>query len=100
MDEPIANEPNGPVEVPRDRAADLRRLFSVVRRRAPLVLLCVIATAAVAVGISLLQQKEYSASASILFRNSQFAQDLFGSGGSSAVNASPLREAATNEKLV
>lgn len=52
-----------------------------------------------AVGFSLLQQKEYTASASLLFRDPGFAQDLFGSSVGSA-NPDPTREAATNVKLV
>jgi capsular exopolysaccharide synthesis family protein len=58
-----------------------------------------VVTTVVAVGISLLQEKQYSATASLLFRNPGFAQDLFGSSSTPAVT-DPTREAATNEKLV
>ncbi|MFT3865058.1 MAG: polysaccharide biosynthesis tyrosine autokinase [Solirubrobacterales bacterium] len=77
---------------------DLERALAVARRRWPLVLLCLVVTAAAALAYSLLQQKEYSSTASLLFRQQQFAQDLFGSSTTPA-NASPVREAATNEKL-
>lgn len=56
-----------------------------------------VATAA-AVGISLLQTKEYSASASLLFRDPQFAEQLLGTPV--AGQTDPTREAATNLKLV
>lgn len=50
-------------------------------------------------GISLLQEKQYSASSSLLFRNPGFAEDLFGSS-TTAPSLDPGREAATNERLV
>lgn len=61
--------------------------------------LCFVVTAAAAFGFSELQQKEYSASASLLFRNPGFAEDLFGTTATAA-NPVATREAATNEKLV
>jgi capsular exopolysaccharide synthesis family protein len=51
------------------------------------------------VGISLLQEKQYSASASLLFRNPGYAQNLFGNTVTTP-ETDPTREAATNEKLV
>ena len=57
--------------------ADLERILAILRRRAGSCR-CLVVTAAAAVGFSLLQQKEYSASASLLFRNPGFAEDLFG----------------------
>jgi capsular exopolysaccharide synthesis family protein len=74
-------------------------MLAILRRRAPLIVVCLIATAAVAFGVSELQTKEYSASATLLFRNPGFAEDLFGTS-SGAVGSTPAREAATNEKLV
>ena len=82
-----------------NRQTDLERVIAILRRRAGLILLCLVVTTAAAVGFSLLQQKEYSASASLLFRNPGFAEDLFGTSATS-VNPVPTREAATNEKLV
>jgi capsular exopolysaccharide synthesis family protein len=79
--------------------ADLERVIAILRRRAGLIALCFVVTAAAAVGFSLLQEKQYSASASLLFRNPGFAEDLFGTSATS-VNPVPTREAATNEKLV
>lgn len=82
-----------------NRSADLERVIAILRRRAGLILLCLVVTTVAAVGFSLLQQKQYSASASLLFRNPGFAEDLFGSGAAATV-PSPTREAATNAKLV
>jgi polysaccharide biosynthesis transport protein len=75
------------------------RALTVLRRRWSLVALCVLIAGGVAFGVSELQQKEYSASASLLFRNPGFAEDLFSSTPTTA-SVDPAREAATNEKLV
>ena len=71
----------------------------MLRRRAGLILMCVAITTVAAVAISLLQEKQYSASASLLFRNPGFAENLFGNSTESPAT-DPTREAATNEKLV
>ncbi len=74
-------------------------MLVVLRRRAWLIVLCAVVAGGAAFGFSKLQQKEYSASASLLFRNPGFAEDLFGSTNP-GFNSNPTREAATNEKLV
>jgi capsular exopolysaccharide synthesis family protein len=81
------------------RQADLDRVLGILRRRAGLIALCFVVVAAAAFGLSELQTKQYSASASLLFRNPGFAEELF---GTSTVNSSldPAREAATNQWLV
>jgi succinoglycan biosynthesis transport protein ExoP len=81
------------------RRNDLERILAILRRRAGLILLCLFVTAAAAFGFSELQQKQYSASASLLFRNPGFAEDLFGTS-TSLPSTDPTREAATNQKLV
>jgi polysaccharide biosynthesis transport protein len=78
---------------------DLERYLRVLRRRFLLILLCAVVAAAAAIGISLLQTKEYSATASLLFRNPGFAQDLFGND-TTQQSTDPTREAATNQALV
>jgi capsular exopolysaccharide synthesis family protein len=77
----------------------LRQVLQSAQRRWPIVVLCVLLTPAAAVALSLLQEKEYTASASLLFRDPQFDQKLF---GSTFVQNSrdPNREAATNLTLV
>jgi capsular exopolysaccharide synthesis family protein len=73
--------------------------MSVLRRRIPLIVVCVIVAGGAAFGISEVQQKQYSATASLLFRNPGFAEDLFGSTAATETT-DPEREAATNQKLV
>jgi succinoglycan biosynthesis transport protein ExoP len=92
----ILNESTGQQS---ERRTDFERIGAIFRRRWWVVVLCLILGASGALGVSLLQQKQYSASASLLFRDLGFAQDLFG-GAESSVTADPTREAATNEKLV
>jgi len=79
--------------------SDLGGAISVLRRRAGLILLCVAIATVAAVGVSLVQEKQYSASASLLFRNPGFAESLFGNSVTTPAT-DPTREAATNEKLV
>ena len=79
--------------------SDLGGAIAVLRRRAGLILLCVAVATAAAVGISLVKEKQYSASASLLFRNPGFAESLFGNSVTTPAT-DPTREAATNEKLV
>lgn len=82
-----------------DRDTDIVGAITTLRRRAGLILLCVVITAAAAVGFSLFQQKQYSAAASLLFRDPGFAQSLFGNDAAST-SPDPSREAATNQELV
>jgi tyrosine-protein kinase len=79
--------------------SDLGGAIAVLRRRAGLILLCVAIATVGAVGFSLAQEKQYSASASLLFRNPGFAESLFGNSVTTPAT-DPTREAATNEKLV
>jgi capsular exopolysaccharide synthesis family protein len=81
------------------RRSDFERIVHVLRRHLRLILLCLVVAAAAASGFSLLQTKEYTASASLLFRNPGFAEDVFGTSPSSSPT-DPTREAATNQQLV
>jgi polysaccharide biosynthesis transport protein len=74
-------------------------LLRVLRRRIGVVLACLVLVPAAALAVSLSQEKQYSASASLLFRDPQFDQKLFGSTVFSR-QVDPAREAATNVKLV
>jgi capsular exopolysaccharide synthesis family protein len=78
---------------------DFERILAILRRRSLLIGLCTLGIALAAFGWSALQQKEYSSSASLLFRNPGFAEDLFGTSQTTSIT-DPTREAATNEKLV
>jgi Mrp family chromosome partitioning ATPase/capsular polysaccharide biosynthesis protein len=81
------------------RRSDFERIVHVLRRHLRLILLCLVLAAAAATGFSLLQTKEYTASASLLFRNPGFAEDVVGTSPSSSPT-DPTREAATNQQLV
>jgi receptor protein-tyrosine kinase len=76
----------------------VEQTLRVLRRRWPLVLVCVAVVAAAAVGFSLAQRKAYTASASLLFRDPGFDQKLFGTSYF-VPNTDPTREAATNIDL-
>jgi polysaccharide biosynthesis transport protein len=78
--------------------SDLERLFRTLRRRRRLIALCTLGVAASAIFFSLLQQKEYSAKAALLFRDPGLDQTLFQSNSAPMVN--PQRQGATNERLV
>jgi uncharacterized protein involved in exopolysaccharide biosynthesis len=67
------------------RGTSLPSLLAIVRRRLGLILLCALLVPASALAFSLIREKEYSAAASLLFRDPGFDQKLFGStflGGS------------------
>lgn len=74
-------------------------MLGVLRRRGLPILLCGLVLGAVAFGVSALKERQYSATATLLFRNPGVAEALFGSDSPpSAVTLE--REAATNQKLV
>jgi uncharacterized protein involved in exopolysaccharide biosynthesis len=60
------------------QSTTLEQLLLMLRRRWRLVVVCVLFVAGAAIIFSLLQRNEYTASASLLFRNTQFDQELFG----------------------
>lgn len=91
-------------EQPRNRddvqgRSELERVLSILRRRAGIIALCVLVVGGAALGASLLQEKEYDATASLLFRDPGFADALFGTP-TQVIGANASREAATNEQLV
>lgn len=77
----------------------LLELVQILRRRVVLIALFVLGLLALALAVSLSQQKQYSAAASLLFRDPQLDQKLLGSTFV-APSTDPTREAATNLKLV
>jgi tyrosine-protein kinase len=72
------------------------RGLAIVRRNLLLLAICLIAVPLAALGYSLLQTKEYTASASLLFGSQSLEAKLFGF----EPNQDPQRVAATNIKLV
>lgn len=83
-----------------DDPGDLERILTVLRRRAGLIIFCTLLTAAAAVVFSLLQEKKYTATASLLFRDPGFSKTLFGGEGVSLTGSDAARQAATNVQLV
>src|SRR3954465_5561060 len=78
---------------------DLRRAGHILKRRRLLIALCMVLAGASAYLLDSTKVKEYTASASLLFRDPGLDQTLFGSNYFAPVN-DPTREAATNLKLV
>ena len=83
----------------REDQSNFVAILRMLRNRWKIVLACAIILPAAALAFSLSQQKQYSTSASLLFRDPQFDQKLFGSTVF-APTVDPAREAATNVRLV
>jgi succinoglycan biosynthesis transport protein ExoP len=82
------------------RRGELERILLTLRRHKLLIIACFSVAAIFAVGVSLAQQKQYTATASLLFRDPGFAQGVLGANATSTVQADPNRQAATNLELV
>src|SRR4051794_9082804 len=76
----------------------LATVFRILRRRWLAVVSCCLLVPAGALAFSLSQEKQYTGSASLLFRDPGFDQKLFGSQVFEQTD--PNREAATNVTLV
>jgi polysaccharide biosynthesis transport protein len=74
-------------------------VLRALRRRRGLIILCALLVPLAALGLSLTQDKKWKAEASLLFRDPQFAQQLFGSNFTGDTG-DPQRAAATNLELV
>jgi capsular exopolysaccharide synthesis family protein len=83
----------------RDEQSSPVTLLRILRRRWLVILACALVLPGAALAFSLSQEKQYSTSASLLFRDPQFDQKLFGSTVF-APTVDAAREAATNVKLV
>lgn len=88
--------------MPQDSEAfNLERVLGVLRRYAPLILMCMVVVAGAAFGFSKRQTKKYTASASLNFSSNPVSQQIAGLPGNSANNASTLlaQEAANVEAV-
>ena len=90
-----------PFDAPDNTSAQpgFHEFVAVLVRRIRLVLAVAFLVPAAALVINLTAHKQYKATAELLFRDPQFDQKLFGSS-ILAPSTSPVREAATNVKLV
>lgn len=79
-------------------ASGIPAVLRTLRRRLGILLICCILVPASAFAFSVSQRKEYTASASLLFRDPGFDQKLFGSQVFQP-SSDAAREAATNLKL-
>jgi polysaccharide biosynthesis transport protein len=81
-----------------DQALDLEQLLSTLRRRAPLIILCLVLVTGLSFVFSKSQTKKYTATASLIFNNAQISQQV---AGLQAVNSSePKIQQSTNVTLV
>src|SRR4051794_616565 len=82
----------------REETAAPLAILRMLRRRIGIILLIAVLLPGAALAFSLSQEKQYSATASLLFRDPQLDQKLFGATVFPPSN-DPTREAATNAKL-
>jgi capsular exopolysaccharide synthesis family protein len=76
------------------------RALAILRRNWALILTCLIVVPAAALAFSLAQDKEYTATASLLFRDPGLDERFFGGASLAPEDADPGRVAATNLRLV
>jgi tyrosine-protein kinase len=89
----------GYAQVEQDpEAQNLERLLGVLRRRAPLIVLCLVVAAGAAFAFSRHQTKKYTATASLVFNNNQLSQQVAGLQPVSTSNQQAQQN--TNLKLV
>jgi tyrosine-protein kinase len=79
---------------------DVYRVIEALRRRAGLVVLCIVLVPLAALGLSLVQQKQYTATIALLFRNPGLDQEILGRGNILFPPIDADQEAATNLRLV
>jgi capsular exopolysaccharide synthesis family protein len=81
-----------------EQTLDLEQVLSVLRRRAPLIALCIVLVAGSAFAFSKRQTKQYTATASLVFNNDQLNQQV--AGLTEVASNSPQQQQSTNLKLV
>jgi len=92
-------DPNPGIQPTESAGAGLRGFLKSMRRRWPILLICAILVPAGVLVWSLQQEKEYSATSSLLFRSNSLVESLTGSTIFSA-SSEAAREAQTNVQLV
>jgi capsular exopolysaccharide synthesis family protein len=81
-----------------EQTLDLEQVLSILRRRAPLIALCVALVAGSAFAFSKHRTSQYTASAALVFNNNQLNQQV--AGLTEVANNSPQQQQSTNVKLV
>jgi polysaccharide biosynthesis transport protein len=95
----LRKQPPAPGAGPSQERTPLSHAIAIARRNLVLLLVCITVVPAAALVFSLTQNKEYTASASLLFRDPGLDQKLFGSSFFEQAE-DPTRAAATNLRLV
>lgn len=86
------------METAEQKNLDLRQSLSIVRRRAPWILLCFVLAVGTAYGFSTRETKKYTATASLVFNNNELSQQV--AGLAVASSNEQLARQNTNLKLV
>lgn len=81
-------------------APSLERILGVLRRRLPLIVLCVVVVAGAAFVVSKRQTKKYTAAASLVFSTNTLNQQIAGLSGGNTNSTSLLAQQANNLELV
>lgn len=81
-----------------EQALDLEHVLAILRRRAPLIVLCLVVVAGVAFGLSKTQTKKYTATASLVFNNAQTSQQV--AGLQAVYTGEAKAQQSTNAKLL
>jgi capsular exopolysaccharide synthesis family protein len=88
---PMSSHDNDPVP-------DFEKALSILRRRAPVIVLCLLLVAGVAFALSEQQTKQYTATAALVFNTNQPNQQV--AGLTEVSSTSPQAQQSTNVKLV
>jgi capsular exopolysaccharide synthesis family protein len=75
----------------------IEQVLGVLRRRAPLIVLCVLLAAGVAYGLSKRQASKYTATGAVVFSNNPLSQQIV---GLPVVSSNPLTQEETDVELV
>jgi capsular exopolysaccharide synthesis family protein len=81
-----------------DQTLDLEKALSILRRRAPVIVLCLLLIAGIAFALSKHQTKQYTATAALVFNTNQPNQQV--AGLTEVSSTSPQAQQSTNVKLV
>lgn len=81
-----------------EQVLDLEQVLAILRRRAPIIALCLVLVAGSAFAFSKHQTKKYTASASLVFNNAQISQQV--AGLQATPSSEPKAQQNTNVKLL